>query len=202
MLTYFISHPSPSLPPPRFEEPWADAKADMAKTYDLIGEPEKKREIHDAIRRVLDRGGVPSGKIKSYKAADKERGLSGNGRATGNCMRGNEHDPLPGPDYWREKFNLWGSGIAGYLPTPFYYWCKPTRNTSVSLKHGSISVAGTAPVWRVSAFSHGQSKVSSLLYPWSPRPAPPLVDRARDRTARRSFQPEGSSIAVSTTQVG
>lgn len=106
MLTYFISHPSPSLPPPRFEELEADAKADMARTYDLIGEPKKKREIYDAIRRVLDREDVPGGKIKFYKAADKERGLSGKGRATENWVRDNERDPLPGPDYWREKFNL------------------------------------------------------------------------------------------------
>jgi hypothetical protein len=106
MLTYFISHPSPSLPPPRFEELEADAKSDMARTYDLIGEPKKKREIYDAIRRVLDREDVPGGKIKFYKAADKERGLSGKGRATENWVRDNERDPLPGPDYWREKFNL------------------------------------------------------------------------------------------------
>lgn len=104
MLNYFVGHPEAHLPPPEFKHLGEKAKASMTDTFELIGEPKKKREIYDAIRRVLDKEEVPSGKIKFYKAADEERGLSGKGRATENWVRDNERDPLPGPDYWREKF--------------------------------------------------------------------------------------------------
>lgn len=105
MLNYFIAHHNPQMPPPSLEEMTRDEREAVFETYELIGEPKKTREIYEAIRRVLHKEDVPSGKIKFYKAADRERGLSGEGRATENWVRDNERDPLPGPDYWREKFS-------------------------------------------------------------------------------------------------
>ena len=106
MLNYFIEYSNPEVPPPSFEALDREAREALTKSYELIGEPKKKREIYEAIRRVLRQREVPGGKIKFYKAADRERGLSGQGRATENWVRNNERDPLPGPDYWLEKFDL------------------------------------------------------------------------------------------------
>ncbi|WP_103028035.1 hypothetical protein [Salinibacter altiplanensis] len=106
MLNYFIACSSPEVPPPSLEALESETRATLTETYELIGEPKKKQEIYNAIRQVLRRDDVPSGKIKFYKAADRTRGLSGGGRATENWVRNNERDPLPGPDYWREKFDL------------------------------------------------------------------------------------------------
>ena len=103
MLNYFLEDEDPQFPPPQF----GDLAVDHRQSYrtdqkiKIIGARGKRGEIYEAILEVLKRDDAPAGKIAFYQAADRERGLSGKGRATENWIRDRMDGDLPGPEYWR-----------------------------------------------------------------------------------------------------
>jgi len=59
-----------------------------------------KREIESAIRAVITRDDYPSTKLGFYQEVDRERGLSGSGRASERWLRENWPGGAPDPDDW------------------------------------------------------------------------------------------------------
>jgi hypothetical protein len=60
-----------------------------------------KEEITDAIRAVIERGDYPKSKLHFYKEVDRERGLTGEGRASERWLRENHPGGVPEPDDWK-----------------------------------------------------------------------------------------------------
>jgi hypothetical protein len=106
MLNYFVSHPDPQCPPPSFDKLDKAAERSMKEGYALLEKSDKATEIFNAIRRVLERDDVPDTATNFYAEVDRERGLSGDTRATEGWVRNNERNPVPPPDYWREEFGM------------------------------------------------------------------------------------------------
>jgi len=103
MMNYLVSSDAPSVPVPAFGDLTESDREAMRTTYDAATVPRKERQVIRAIRRVLASGQEFDTKTEFYAAVDRERGLSGEGRATERWARDNERNPVPPPDYWRKK---------------------------------------------------------------------------------------------------
>jgi len=101
MLNYFLENEDPRFPPPEFGRLTLDQRQSYRVDQKIMAPRGKRSEIYEAILEVLKRDDPPGGKIAFYKAADRERGLSGKGRATENWIRDRMNGDLPAPEYWR-----------------------------------------------------------------------------------------------------
>jgi hypothetical protein len=103
MMNYFVASSDPAMPPPRFDELTEEDRTAMQQEFETIRVPKKESEVLTAIRRVLKRTHDFETKTEFYAAVDRERGLSGSGRATERWARQNARNPVPPPSYWRKE---------------------------------------------------------------------------------------------------